>query len=376
MKFSRLYYYLFVFSFLACNSDKVENQSGSTGDNNEQEEISYKQDSVARANFLADSIVNLQIRINDSILTAFNPKVLSYQGRWDFTTDKIISTFIPLSDEFLFRWSDHPDSLVIDSIYLQKNDGNRNYHVLSKEKRALVLSQTQILENDSIFIFNLKLDSIVGFRVKDVPLIAMLSPYANDRKPRAYDFQFGFEFKSKPLNEAEYSYIFVTTCAINPFVKGGIKPIKWEKMDSTRFPKTEMNKWDSAYVKRTHPLQYFHYIDGELEYMVQNRGRDSVAGGRKVVVISTKSNDVLFSGVFQDRESTSLLPLNGIESHYSDNSFDFNFQQTGLLFKNKPPVIYGFLGYSFGCPGMSYIGSQGLEGSEVKGLRIHCDNRH
>jgi hypothetical protein len=364
---SRMFFcLLFTLCLMACSDEKVESNMATSEEELLLQEIEQKQDSIALALFTADSLLKEQARVKDSILTAFNPKVLSYQGRWDDETNQQVSGFIPLSDEFLFRWTEHPDSLIIESEYLEKENSKRNYHVLSPKKRSLVLELTDISESDSLFIYSLAQDSIIRFKVEDVPIIAMINQYGSQGPPYQQEFQFGFEFESNPFNELGHSYIYATTCKINPFVKGGIKAIEWQEMDPLKFPEAPISNRDSSYMAYSHSTNCFHFIDEDFEYMLQNWGSGTFPSARRVLVLSIESGEVMFNTMFHDSEGTSIIPLN------NDENADWGFpaQQTGRLFKNKPPVIFGFESYSFGCGGLGYISPEG------GWLRIHCDNRH
>ena len=67
---------------------------------------------------------------------------------------------------------------------------------------------------------------------------------------------------------------------------------------------------------------------------------------------------------FEGREFTSL---SGIQTEQEDRR---NSQWTGTLFKNKPPVIFGFTSESFGCSVITLMEKAGGE------IPINCDNRH
>lgn len=76
---------------------------------------------------------------------------------------------------------------------------------------------------------------------------------------------------------------------------------------------------------------------------------------------------MIFEKFYCVHEEPSLVPLN-VVGHAKD--WRSKTQWTGEIFKDRPPVIFGFLFHSSGCPSIDFI-----EQSE-NSVRINCDNRH
>ena len=79
-----------------------------------------------------------------------------------------------------------------------------------------------------------------------------------------------------------------------------------------------------------------------------------------------EEKEVVFDGVFSDSEGASPAPL----SFKGEKPNDQLLQWTGQLFKDQPPVMFGFMYVSFGCPWIDF-----LDGS-MRNLSFSCDNRH
>ena len=72
---------------------------------------------------------------------------------------------------------------------------------------------------------------------------------------------------------------------------------------------------------------------------------------RKLAVINDRKEKIaekIFSLAGSD--GGEFLPLYGIDADESNI-----FQYTGHLFKGKPPVIFGFIAQSFGCPSINFL---------------------
>ena len=86
---------------------------------------------------------------------------------------------------------------------------------------------------------------------------------------------------------------------------------------------------------------------------------------RYLIVLDSKTERIVYEGIFLDTESTYLAELS-----FQNKISEYEYQWTGEIFKNKPSVIFGFLGYSFGCPSIEF-----LDKTEPP-IVISCDNRH
>ena len=156
----------------------------------------------------------------------------------------------------------------------------------------------------------------------------------------------------------------------NPFVTGGLKPMVWSEIQSEEFPlkfdpqivPVRNRRWFKDYI----PNKSFKFLDKNYAYYIQSLAKDGKVKHKYLVVIETLTDEIVFNNVLIDMEGTYLKPLM-IENSGSMNEI---FQWTGKLFKNKPPIIYGLIGHSFGCPTIDFLSI------EEPSIIILCDNRH
>jgi hypothetical protein len=318
--------------------------------------------------FVGDSILKIKDIVDDSfpdstelIIYPFYTAHLIYTAQIQDPVKKI--GFIPLTNNCL--WSKIPDSSAIESKHLGSIEYEYdNYHSLQNEYRTRFLAETCINENDKVHIYNFDSDTIAIYYVKELSVVAFLSPYRTQVPITQYDYMIGFEIKNYGLTGSSDYLVYIGQS--NPFVNGELQPISWKEIDSAKFPYAKLNSQDSARIGKGLPMQTFVFRQNDLQYFVQNIGRNQVLGARHVVIKSVTTKEVVFSRLYSDSESTYLNPLNGVEQHLGN----YISQWTGRLFQNRPPAIFGFTGMTFGCPAISFIDE------DEPDIWIRCDNRH
>jgi hypothetical protein len=263
------------------------------------------------------------------------------------------SRFISLTDTY--PWSEHPDSLAISDEYLGDEE-ILDYHILNSKFRTRFLKKLNIKESDSIFLYNFILDKTEAFRVKEIPILAHLTPYGADSPISQYDYLIGFDLeKASPIKDYQSCYgAFVFVGNKNPFISGGLKPIIWKKIDVKLFPKDRASKK----IAKTKITKLYEYQWSNFTYYLINEIH--------LVIVESSSNKLITEAVFEEGESTGLALLS-----FKNQKNEYGTEQwTGNLFKNKPPVFFGFTYESFGCPSINFIEKSGKE------IYINCDNRH
>lgn len=261
--------------------------------------------------------------------------------------------FISLTDTF--PYSDHQDSIVIAANYLGNNT-TPEFHVLDKKHRARFLSISKIKEADKVYIYNYVLDTIYVFPVKELPVMAHITVYGADYPVSQFDYLIGFDLETVlPINELQNYYdSFVYIGTENPFQTNKIKPIIWKKMQPKQFPTVTKIK-SLSNLKIT---SLFHFSMETMDYYLVNKNH--------LLILESNTKKVLTDTIFVAGESTSLAQLT-FENSINENSPE---QYTGMLFKNRPPVYFGFTYESFGCSSINFIGKPKKE------IYVLCDNRH
>ena len=274
--------------------------------------------------------------------------------------------FIPLSDDY--QWSEHPDSLAIEEEYLgmtkYKND---NYHILSPKYRARFLNRKNINPDDSIFIYHVASDSLVKYRVKNIPLVAFINPYGAQFEVTQYDYQIGFELKDLIFKGGYYTSNLAYVGSNNLFNNGNLVPLKFEPTAKS-FPAHNISGYDSIRIAKSEPQEKYVFTHDGFEYFLQNCNYPGQTGpdGRLLVIRNIDSKQLIKSAAYFDTEGSYLKPVTGVDKQYQG----VPLQWTGKLFKHKPPVVFGFLGMSFGCPRITFIDETEPD------IWIRCDNRH
>lgn len=278
--------------------------------------------------------------------------------------DESMTGFIPLSDSY--KWTEAVDSQYISDKYLgSRYTGHNNFHRLNTANRSLYLRGCGIQEEDNVFIYSIYKDVIKQLKVSDLSLVAFISPYGAQSILSQYHYQLGFYLEDIDLADHDYNSL-VYIGKTNRFEMSGLQMIEWNALDSRQFPSPKKSKDDSLMLLNSKPLDAFVFPTDGKSVFLQNYGRDDRNGtvAREIVILSSRSREVLFRRVYYDSEGSYLLPLNGYQSQEPP------YQFIGNLFRHQPEVIFGFTGTSFGCPWIDHIDTN------RRSIIIRCDNRH
>lgn len=289
----------------------------------------------------------------------------------DFLDDENGSALISLSD--IYTLSDDIDAIPNKTA----NGFEAQQYTLNGIYRKRFLSQTGVLETDTVFIYDYENNLLVLLAVRDLNIIARLNIYSiGDKGPFSqYDYMIGFEVDADVLSAEFSGNIFVHVGADNPFAQEQLTPLVWRQVASDAFPETskvqdekifsddlaymmDMPK-GNAYLAQTNAYQYF------LQDYMEDDHREYVMG-RRLMVVDLQTQEIIIDKIYYESESTSVAPLNG------DGRFEAGevFQWGGKLFKNKPPVVFGFVWATFGCTAITVIDPS------MERIPIYCDNRH
>lgn len=277
-----------------------------------------------------------------------------------------IIEFIPLTDSF--PWSDNDNSSIIEDKYLgNAKYENDNYHQLDAKHRDIFFTKMNISENHKIFVYNLSKDRIIVYPVKDQPLVGVLSPYQSGSGLTQYDYIVGFEIaKRSAENGYNRDVTFVFVGDKNPFHKGSMEPIIWNKTEVEQ-SLNQINKVvNNSQINKQTTKNVFKFTKNTLDYYLLDLEQENENRSMRLVVIDQQFKEVLANFMYKESEGRTFTPLI-LEGEPLDYGID---QWTGKMFKNKESVIFGFFYNSFGCDAIEFINPR------RNYIQIKCDNRH
>ncbi len=276
----------------------------------------------------------------------------------------IVDTLRPSGDlDVRQGFIDVSESFEMPKGFIEKTDLRRDTIPFSKQQRRIFLEKMNYSEQDTIFIYDLESQLVKKRLIKDTPLMACINIYSQvseQYKEQDYydwDYEFGFN-----LGETTYQG-FAVVGGENPFVEKGLKPLIFNEMsvDSVKAFKESgvlASDWGSD---STLIASIAHYEDINLFACIDANGN----GWKDLIVYNSRRKE--FVPIYQEEgESTAKYPLKlkGSKADYD------SFQTIGRLFKEKPPVAFGFTSESFGCESIYFLSK------DEAPLTILCDNRH
>lgn len=322
--------------------------------NNKQETKSNKPQANKTATTQNDSVQNEELPRKESI----NLFTLTYRDSTDVA-------FVSLSD--IYPLDDTAsDTLALPNIEKMEKKSAK-YFTLEKKYRNRFLSKTNISETDSLFVYDYAKNKLASFAIKNLKAAAWLNGYSSEEDwpyPKYY-YMIGFEISKKSLTGLSdyYSDVLVYVGKENPFTNKPLTAIVWTKIPSKEFPSKPIKKEDLDQLKNKVSGNTYSYKTEDYHYFLQEYLESREVTGRRLLVVDSKTKDIIIEKMFIDGESLSAAPLN-------DKNNDVAVQYTGKLFKNKPPVVFGFAYESFGCRAISLIDKSNED------IYIQCDNRH
>ncbi|MCW1962654.1 hypothetical protein [Chryseobacterium viscerum] len=233
---------------------------------------------------------------------------------------------------------------------------------LDAPSRKKLLNGIHLTENDSLYIYNYQSNTLQKKPVSQLKAVAYLSPYMSDSEevdPDSYMLGFQVETHQKITDYDKYDNAIAYFGNKNPFVENKMKAVKWQKA-GTDIPKKYFTH-SKLIQGKTYQAQYEN-----MTYYLQDYLEEGNTVERKLVITNDRKEKIAektFSLAGSD--GGEFRPLYGIDADEVNAS-----QWTGHLFKGKPPVIFGFIAQSFGCPSISFLDNK------EKDFPINCDNRH
>ncbi|UQB69669.1 hypothetical protein [Epilithonimonas zeae] len=265
--------------------------------------------------------------------------------------------FISLSDIY-------NDSLAVpnDIIENQKSKtfAELKHFELTGIYREKLLKGTSLSEADTLFLYNYKDAKLQKFPIKDLRSVANLDLYTSEGEEIShYNYMIGFELNQPETSQEtvydKTEYTLAYFGKENPFSGEKLTLVPWKKASINQFPLSLKDK------KNLGDTYHARYRD--MDYYLQDFKDQYGVAERQLAVVKNKK--VFFIKNITKGEGAEFKSLNFIEN----NDYD-DFQWTGNLFKNKPPVVFGFVSESFGCPFITFLDTS------YQGIYLNCDNRH
>ena len=274
-----------------------------------------------------------------------------------------IDTFALLSMSDNYHLSENRDSLAIPDVE-EIGKTNAKYIKLDSIFRTRFLDGLKIKENDKVYLYDYSTYKLKFFAVKDLEVAACLNLYGGYWPYSQYEYMIGFIINRKLLNGFDKYYL--NTLAFvgkkNPFDVGKLKPVVWKKTPANYFPQAPVEQEMVARLDKGIKGNAYSCNTYGYNCYIQEYNKNDILFARRLLVM--KAEEVVCDRIFFDHESASPAPLNNTQS-YPDI-----YQWSGILFRNKPPVIFGFEFVSFGCPVLTLLDKT------TSNIYINCDNRH
>ena len=294
--------------------------------------------------FLSDTWVQSDIKLYEAL-------------PFDETSGRIRTAFLNLSETYFEYAYDEEGDSSQKSIFTE-SDLEKDTIRLSKSQRKKFLKISNIKESEQVFVYFMASDSLQTYKVKDLSVIAYINPYgaANDDQYEELDYMLGFDLgKSITTWEDNLAYVGKE----NPFRTGALKPIIWEEIPNNQYP--DQKEID----KKGMELTSYQFSTENYHYFLQTPSEG--AGSYHLLIIDKETKSEVLNENFYDSEGTYLTGLHIAGNHQQKTN---QSQWTGALLKHKATVVFGFEGYSFGCPSITVL-------DETEPLiSIRCDNRH
>lgn len=303
---------------------------------------------------------------NDSVKTVKTEEKIDYTDFNIFSLSVISSAekdsdmdiFISVSDIYK---GEQPIPAEIVKNYKQMSYEERQHFELDAPSRKKLLTGIHLTENDSLYIYEYGSNKLQRMPVSKLKAVAYLSPYSDDQDLDPDSYMMGFQVAThqKTTEYDRYNNAIAYFGNTNPFVDNKMKAVKWQKADAALSKKYFTHS--KLAPGKTYQAQYEN-----LTYYLQDYLEEGNIVDRTLVVINERKEKIAektFSLAGSD--GGEFLPLYGIDADEANV-----FQYTGHLFKGKPPVIFGFMAQSFGCPSISFLDQK------ERDFPINCDNRH
>lgn len=245
---------------------------------------------------------------------------------------------------------------------------------ITGQYRKNFLANLNLRENDKLYFHDYRMGRTISFPIKDLSIVARVNIYRDslDHSPfDLSDYMIGFniswaKFKSHKISKYS-SLIYIGSR--NPFVAKKLKFLSWHQIAKNKFPKRTKQIDDAILdfekgfdlTNKTIGNTYLSQANG-YDYYLQDQLYDGKVYVRQLIVIDPKTQKRVLDTFYTNNEASRL---NTGEQKLPSK---FKMGLSGKLFKNKPPVVFGFAYVIFGCDTIDVLSENYIP--------INCDNRH
>lgn len=280
--------------------------------------------------------------------------------------NKTLTCFISLSD-ILYSREDSKNEVFFP---LMNSEADTLERIpIEDNYRRLLLKKAGISEKHSVYLYNYETNKQVIIPVSRLKSLALLNIYSNrdDAPYEDYLYHVGLQFDSSILDKLKSNYgdkVVIYIGSDNPFVRGGMQPVKWAKRKESEWPGKQSASYLKTFksFKKNNPLSF--KMDS-LTYWVRDWGANEFYRDKRELVVVNTSGQIIYTELLEMSEGCSLTVLNG---KYPD--FYQKEQFVGHLIKDVGPTFIGFESYSFGCDLFRF-----LQFPQNR-ITLNCDNRH
>ncbi len=289
-------------------------------------------------------------------------------------------------------------SMIPDNYRYNVQADQERYVLLPQKNKKNLLKYTKLSEQDNLYLYDFVNNKLITYKIKDLKGIASLNPYEffefaihtdeetgeNTYKEWTYfDYELGFQIPQTETYITEENYFenfFVAVGKTSPFELGKVQPILWKEVDNKTFPLSKTSQYNKDYIQnnnKTNIVKTYLYTLNDYNYFLyhfnipQNRESQYDRGYYLIAVV--KDNQLVSEELITTGGNSGYLPLNLQPRTQFDVCNHPIHQWAGELFKNSPPVYFGFAYAGDGC---EWISKVELSDDYSNRISINCDNRH
>ncbi len=303
------------------------------------------------------------VYVFDSYLSSIEPRFSTIKL---YNAEAYFSTVLKPSNKKDIRQAfvNVSESFYMPANFIAKKDLKKDIIHFSKKQRTEFLKRMSYAVNDTLFIYDFNSGHIKKHPVKDTPLMACMNIYSHvedEYKTENYNewsYEVGFN-----LGKANYGG-FATVAKENPFVEKGLIPFVFEEVHKNKVNTYVRegfipNLWQKDTAHTIYTLRYEN-----MRSFVKRNKKDKSWTDLIVKNVNTKEAFEIYQS---GGEGSSKAPI-AIKNDTTATNASYQF--IGKLFKNKPPVTFGFVWESFSCTTINFLDKEELP------ILVLCDNRH